>query len=303
MRPCRGTGQDTLFAKGPPLTDLHPEERPPVTNHRFEHITVPLKSRKAIGDGYQVLTFDAPGIKPAEPGHFMMIRGIDWGAAPALPRPMSYLNGGETPSVLVRICGEGTLLLGKAEAGDLFSVLGPLGTPWRDPDPQRHQILVAGGVGVAPLLFLARRLADLGTRPTFVYGARTDADLPLAEEIAGICELVITTEDGSRGFAGRVTNVLGSLLGDSSEVFTCGPEPMMAKVAEIARLAQIPCAASMETPMACGFGVCLGCPVPTVEGGYLYACKDGPCVDAHKVDWSKTQPPTGLAKLGNGDLE
>jgi dihydroorotate dehydrogenase electron transfer subunit len=250
--------------------------------------TLTLLRRESIGGLYHVLTFDDPVGSTALPGQFTMVRGAEWGDAPLLPRPMSYLTAGSTPSILIKVIGEGTLRMGRAEPGEPFTLLGPLGQPWRAPSPGRRVVLVAGGVGVAPLLFLARSLgAAGGAKPLAIYGGRTARDLPLDDELAELCELHTTTEDGSRGTRGRVTDVLAELLGPDREVFTCGPDRMMAKVAEMCAARDVPCEASLETPMACGYGVCLGCPVPTTDGAYLYACTQGPCIDARRVDWSR----------------
>jgi dihydroorotate dehydrogenase electron transfer subunit len=251
-------------------------------------VTLKLLRRESIGGLYHVLTFDDPEGSSALPGQFTMVRGAEWGDAPLLPRPMSYLTAGNTPSILIKVIGEGTLRMGRAEPGEPFTLLGPLGQPWRTPSPGRRVVLVAGGVGVAPLLFLARALATAGEpKPIALYGGRTARDLPLDDELSELSELYPTTEDGSRGTRGRVTDVLGELLGPDREVFTCGPDRMMAKVAELCAARDVPCEASLETPMACGYGVCLGCPVPTGDGAYLYACTQGPCVDARRVDWSR----------------
>jgi dihydroorotate dehydrogenase electron transfer subunit len=210
---------------------------------------------------------------------------------------MSYLCGGKTPAILIKVFGEGTIRMGRAEPGEPFTVLGPLGVPWRAPTPGRRQVLIGGGVGIAPLIFLARALTASGARPITLYGGRSDRDLPLDDELADLCELHIATEDGSRGTAGRVTNLLDQVLGPDVEVYTCGPDRMMAAVARICAERDVPCEASLETPMACGYGVCLGCPVPTTEGNYFYACTHGPCIDARRVDWGhgdhaprRTQP-------------
>lgn len=251
-------------------------------------VTLTLLRRESIGGLYHVLTFEDPNGSVAEPGQFTMVRGAEWGDAPLLPRPMSYLSGGNTPSILIKVIGEGTLRMGRAEPGEPFTLLGPLGQPWRAPSPGRRVVLVAGGVGVAPLLFLARRLAAAGgPKPVAVYGGRSARDLPLDDELGELSELVTTTEDGSKGTRGRVTDVLGELLTPDREVFTCGPDRMMAKVAELCAARDVPCEASLETPMACGYGVCLGCPVPTTDGAYVYACTQGPCIDARRVDWSR----------------
>jgi dihydroorotate dehydrogenase electron transfer subunit len=250
--------------------------------------TLTLLRRESIGGLYHVLTFDDPQGSAALPGQFTMVRGAEWGDAPLLPRPMSYLTAGNTPSILIKVIGEGTLRMGRAEPGEPFTLLGPLGEPWRAPSPGRRAVLVAGGVGVAPLLFLARALAAAGgPKPIALYGGRTARDLPLDDELKELSELHITTEDGSRGTRGRVTDLLGELLGPDREVFTCGPDRMMAAVAAQCAARDVPCEASLETPMACGYGVCLGCPVPTHDGAYLYACTQGPCIDARRVDWSR----------------
>ena len=248
--------------------------------------SVPLLRRESIGDSYHVLTFDDPDGGDVLPGQFAMVRGVEWGDSPLLPRPMSYLSGGKTPSILIKVFGEGTVRMARAEPGEPFNLLGPLGNPWRAHTSGRRQLLVGGGVGIAPLIFLARKLVEAGSRPTVLYGGRTARDLPLDDDLSELGELVVTTEDGSRGTRGRVTDVLQTLLKSDMEVFTCGPDRMMAKVAEICALGDVPCEASLETPMACGYGVCLGCPVPTVDGQYLYACMHGPCIDARRVDWS-----------------
>jgi dihydroorotate dehydrogenase electron transfer subunit len=259
---------------------------------RRKLVTAALLRRESIGEIYHVLTFEAPEALDALPGQFAMVRGLEWGDAPLLPRPMSFLTGGSTPSILIKVCGEGTVRMARAEPGEPFSLLGPLGSSWRTAAAGRRPLLVAGGVGVAPLLFLAGQLGARGVRPLAIYGGRSDRDLPLDDELGELTDLQITTEDGSRGTRGRVTDVLESMLSAAHgalEVFTCGPDRMMAKVAEICAAHDVPCEASLETPMACGYGVCLGCPVPTRDDGYLYACVQGPCVDARQIDWSRSK--------------
>lgn len=252
-------------------------------------ITAPLLRRESIGDFYHVLTFDMPQGTPARPGQFTMVRGGEWGESPLLPRPMSYLSGGTTPSMLVKVLGDGTIRMGRAEPGEPFSLLGPLGKGWRAHDPSKRQVLVAGGVGIAPLLFWARELIAQGQRPLILYGGRTGRDLPLADDALELGDLEIATEDGSRGIKGRVTDLLQKWLTPNVEVFTCGPDRMLAAVAQKCASAHVACEVSLEAPMACGFGVCLGCAIPTVGGGYLYACAEGPCIDAQRIDWERSQ--------------
>src|SRR5262245_61811614 len=143
-------------------------------------VTLPLLRRESIGGLYHVLTFDHPEGTHAVPGQFAMVRGAEWGDAPLLPRPMSYLTAGATPSILIKVIGEGTLRMGRAEPGEPFTLLGPLGKPWRAPSPGRRTVFVAGGVGVAPILFYARALAAQsagGPKPIAIYGGRSGAGL------------------------------------------------------------------------------------------------------------------------------
>jgi len=263
-----------------------------------------LHRRDSIGTAYHVLTFEGVpatdgAALAARAGQFAMVRSAAWGHAPLLPRPMSLLTAGDRPSILIKVVGEGTRRLAHASSGEPFDLLAPLGLPWRPCPPSHRPVLVAGGVGVAPLLFLARELASgkgsAGQRPLALYGARSAGDLPLDFELASVAELRIATEDGSRGAQGRVTVLLERALdelaaaGQAAKIYTCGPDAMMAAVATLAAARGVLCEVSLETPMACGYGVCLGCPVPRAGGkGFLYACTEGPCVDAVSIDWSKS---------------
>jgi len=253
-----------------------------------------LHRRDSIGTAYHVLTFEAGDPLDARAGQFAMVRSATWGRAPLLPRPMSLLTGGDRPSILIKVVGEGTQRMAHASSGEPFDLLVPLGLPWQPCPPECRPVLVAGGVGVAPLLFLARDLAASGVRPLALYGGRSAADLPLDAELAAVTDLRVATEDGARGTRGRVTVLLEGALaelaaaGQAAKVYTCGPDAMMAAVARLCEAKGVPCEASLETPMACGYGVCLGCPVPRRDRpGYLYACTEGPCVDAERIDWSR----------------
>ncbi|HEY3233382.1 MAG TPA: dihydroorotate dehydrogenase electron transfer subunit [Polyangiaceae bacterium] len=264
----------------PPVAAVNPPE---IQKPKF--VSLPLAGRESFGASYHVLTFDHPEGSGALPGQFAMVRGAEWGESPLLPRPMSYLSGGDSPSILIKVLGEGTARMARAEPGERYFLLGPLGRPWRPPTPGRRPLLVGGGVGIAPLLFFCRWLVERGFSPLSLYGGRSEHDLPLSRELSKISDLQVTTEDGSGGARGRVTDVLEKLLQPDMEVYTCGPHRMMALVADICDRHDIVCEASLETPMACGYGVCLGCAVPTTEGRFLYACVEGPCVDARRVDW------------------
>jgi dihydroorotate dehydrogenase electron transfer subunit len=277
---------------------------PAVPATRFDvarqNLTYSLIGREDLGAGYQVLRFGGEEPLAAKPGQFAMVRMLDWGKQPLLPRPMSILSGGDEPSMLVKVVGEGTARMAEAAVGEGFALNAPLGRPWQLPPPDHKPVLVAGGCGVAPLVFLAERLAADGYRAdgphpavaTF-YGGRSDRDLPLAERLGEVSALQLVTEDGSKGLEGLVTEPLAVALeaerdgGHKLKLYACGPHKMMAAVASLAQDFGLPCEASLEAAMGCGIGVCLGCAVSRTQGGYLYTCVDGPCVDAATVAWDK----------------
>lgn len=269
-----------------------------------------LHRREAIDHAYHVLTFASEEPLRALPGQFAMIRSATWGDDPLLPRPMSLLTAGDRPSILIKVVGKGTSRMAVAAPGERYTLLAPLGKPWSACPPDRRVVLVAGGVGVAPLLFLARRLAESSAPPPLaLYGGRTQADLPLSEGLSAVSELRVATEDGSRGAPGRVTKLLERALDDIEaanqrvKVYTCGPSGMMAAVARLCEARGHDCEVSLETPMACGYGVCLGCPVALREGGFMYACTQGPCVPATAIDWSKVGPSHASAPPAVRDEE
>ncbi|MCX2982748.1 dihydroorotate dehydrogenase electron transfer subunit [Halieaceae bacterium IMCC14734] len=221
---------------------------------------------------------------PAVPGEFVMIRG-DWGCHPVLPRAFSLVESGAHGAVLVKAIGPGTQLLESMKVDDELVVFGALGKGYRIDDSGLRPVLVAGGVGVAPLLFLARELAARGQRPLFLYGAGTEHDLPLADEIAEVAELIITTEDGSVGEQGLITAPLQRALQDGADsiVYTCGPNGMLKAVAGVSQSHNTPCQVALEAPMACGMGTCKGCAVPIPDGSFKYVCYDGPVFDAEVI--------------------
>lgn len=261
-------------------------------------VEMPLRRREDLDAGYHVLWFAAAEPLDARAGQFVMVRSTAWGQSPLLPRPMSLLTAGSDPSILIKVVGDGTRRMALAAAGEPFTLHAPLGKPWRLPADGEAPLLVAGGVGVAPLVYLARELVEAGhgrERPAAhaIYGGRSARDLPLSEALEAAGTLDVTTEDGSRGTRGRVTVLVERELerrgreGIRTRIYTCGPHAMMAAVAALALAHDVACDASLEAPMGCGYGVCLGCPVARSDSGYLYTCVDGPCVDARQVDWTR----------------
>jgi len=235
----------------------------------------------------------------SEPGQFVMLSPGERGAAPRsdplLPRPMAVYrthasDGAGDPAleILFKVHGRGTALLADLDPGAQVALVGPLGNPFPDPPPGARAVIVAGGTGIASVYELATRLHARGVRVAVLLGARSARDLMgEADFAASGVSLAIATEDGSRGVRGLVTDLLSDALAsaDPVAVYACGPTPMMAAVARQAEQRGIACWASLENPMACGFGVCLGCAAPLRSGGFALVCRDGPVLPAHEVAW------------------
>jgi dihydroorotate dehydrogenase electron transfer subunit len=232
-----------------------------------------------------------------DPGQFAMLSPGARGSAPRfdplLPRPMAVYRtraGGGDPQIeiLFKVHGRGTALLADLEPGDRVAVVGPLGTPFPDPGPGARAVIAAGGTGIASVYELAARLNARDVDVRVRLGARSAGDLMGESDFAasGI-DLAVATEDGTRGVRGLVTDLLpDALAGDGAAVlYACGPTPMMAAIARIAAQRGVECYASLENPMACGFGVCLGCAAPLRAGGFALVCRDGPVLPAHEVAW------------------
>lgn len=237
---------------------------------------------------YVLLKLTSPSLLPEMlPGQFAEIR-VDGSPATFLRRPIS-INFVDTERnevwFLIQLVGEGTKRLGEAKSGDTINVMLPLGNGFTMPEnPSDKLLLVGGGVGTAPMLYLGKQLAEKGCRPTFLLGARSDKDLLQMEQFAAYGEVYTTTEDGSHGEKGYVTqhSILNKV--DYERIYTCGPKPMMMAVARYAKSKAIDCEVSLENMMACGIGACLCCVENTTEG-HLCVCKEGPVFNINKLLW------------------
>lgn len=240
----------------------------------------------------------------AAPGQFAMLRMASQRLHPLLGRPMSILEAGEDLRFLIRRCGQGTKLLTSMLPGDEVAVLGPSGRGWGEPRSDAALVLVAGGVGLAPLLFAAREHAAIGRRPRLLYGARARSELVLLDEAAKATTLEISTDDGSHGHHGLVVDLLDAALRSaegSLEVWTCGPEPMMEAVAQRAWANGVPCKVSVEARMACGRGLCLGCARIDARGVPKYVCSDGPVFGSEEIyEFGSDRLPGGRAQEADG---
>ena len=183
------------------------------------------------------------------------------------------------------VVGEGTRHLAGLHAGDVLNCLLPLGHGFTMPQAADERfLLVGGGVGVAPLLYLGAEMQRQGFEPTFLLGARTSKDLLMLDIFKRCGRVYVTTEDGSAGERGFVTQHSILQKEHFSRIATCGPTPMMKAVAGYARKADVECEVSLENLMACGLGACLCCVEKTIDGN-LCVCKEGPVFNIRKLLW------------------
>lgn len=221
------------------------------------------------------------------PGQFAEIR-VDGSSATFLRRPISinYIDRKNNEVwFLIQLVGEGTRHLALAEQGDVINVVLPLGNCFTVPENSSERLLlVGGGVGTAPMLHMGEQLKMKGFAPVFLLGARSKNDLLQLSEFAKYGDVYTTTEDGSYGEQGYVTqhSILQDLQFD--RIYTCGPKPMMMAVAKYAKNNSIECEVSLENMMACGIGACLCC-VENTDEGHLCVCKDGPVFNIKKLLW------------------
>lgn len=242
-----------------------------------ETVTI-LENRKVNAEYYKLTFLSARLARRVRPGQFLQMK-ITPGMEPFLRRPFSYYRvSGERVEILYEVLGHGTALLSRLGRGAGLRVMGPLGREFSGQIGRRKRILVGGGVGVPPLVFLAERFGC----HRFLIGTKSRREVLPGNEMKGFREGVrYATEDGSYGRKGLVTELLEDLLstaeGNPDDYFlqTCGPNRMMERVMQIADRYGIQGEASWDERMACGVGVCLGCMVLTREG-WTPSCTQGP---------------------------
>ena len=276
--------------------------------------TVVVVENVEVAQGTWRLRFRCPAIAAtAQPGQFIMLRLADRND-PLIGRPLAVYNLHQDEAgnwsdidVVYLVKGNLTTHLVNAEPGEKLVVWGPLGNGFR-PSDTRHLIMVAGGIGQTPFLCLAREYLGLqkfgrecppAQQVTFCYGARNAKLLAGVDDFQQIgVNTQICTDDGSAGVQGLVTDVLEQVLQTDAEVYEnnqgvqvvcCGPEPMMEAVAKVAKQWSVPCQVSLETPMACGIGICFSCVTRCKESDgswdYKRTCVDGPVFDAERIVW------------------
>jgi dihydroorotate dehydrogenase electron transfer subunit len=238
------------------------------------------------------------------PGQFTMLR-LPGRSDLLLRRPYSFCDSSEDErrfSLLVKEAGAGTEALARLPLGQPADCLGPLGSSFRFPSPGALPVVVAGGVGIAPFVAFCRALEKRGSRALVLLGGRSAPDLYLRSDFEELgMDVRTTTEDGTHGRAGRVTDLLEEVLAASEgaapemELYSCGPTPMLIKVAAMAKAKGVPHQVSLERRMGCGMGCCLGCVVyvhpSEAAGEYQRCCTEGPVFDAEKVAWGRDPYP------------
>ncbi len=247
----------------------------------------PIAAVKEIASNIFQLSFLSSSIsRSALPGQFVNVKAEE-SVVPLLRRPFSIFSvEGETVSIIFNVVGLGTKLLSQKRAGETLDVLGPLGKgvfPFND-EKFDTALLVAGGLGVAAFPFLNSRLHASKKVISFL-GARTSSFVVRK----GLANIHVATDDGSEGFRGTVVDMLKNFMDENTilhpRIYSCGPMPMMRTLAKYSREKNVPCYAALECEMACGIGLCQGCPVEAAGDGrkYKLVCKDGPVFDIREI--------------------
>ncbi len=246
-----------------------------------------IVKNERLSDSYSLFVLEPINgeLPEMQPGQFVQVE-VPNSKSTYLRRPISinYVDYANNQLwLLVRKAGEGTLSLMKLAENNIVNLMLPLGNGFTI-FPGETMLLIGGGVGVAPLLYLGKKAKEAGANVKFLLGARTENDLLELEKFEAVGDVFVSTENGGKGEKGFVTqhSVLNS--GSFSRIACCGPMPMMKAVAKIAKDKSIECEVSLENVMACGLGACLCCVEDTVEGN-VCVCKEGPVFNIKRLKW------------------
>ena len=238
---------------------------------------VPIVDHRKVNEKYHKLTFRSKALsRGIQPGQFLNIQ-INSNLDPFLRRPFSYFRvQNDRIEILYEILGRGTCMLSSKKKGDTLKVMGPLGRPFAQKIKAKKRVLIAGGVGVPPLVFLAEKLKV----DYLLIGTKSKKEVLPKKELSKVrAKILYSTNDGSYGTKGFVTRLLNQIIDKEGPknlfIQTCGPTVMMRAVVEIAKKLGIEGEASLDEYMACTVGACLGCMVKT-QDGWVPACTQGP---------------------------
>lgn len=255
------------------------------------HFKAEIIENLRINEACSLLSFlPLSKTREPQPGQFYMF-GLS-SSDPLLKRPFSLFRKTERGlHILYRIKGKGTALLREMRVGSQLDVIGPLGNYFPIPAVRQTPVIMAGGIGIASVFYLAEKLAEAGRRPHLFYGVREEGELLFMNEVQGLAERTyISTDDGSCGEKGCITDMARNFFSGlpvtnkDYVIYSCGPRPMLEALHWITKDRNIPAYVSMEERMACGIGACLGCVVKTTAG-YKRVCKEGPVFDIRDIVW------------------
>ena len=252
------------------------------------------ENKRIIKNHYLLTLRPIKRINKSRPGNFFMI-SVESGLDPLLKRPFSVHHSTDREfQILYRVVGKGTTILSSRKPGDLLDVIGPLGNTF-PVNNKRRNILVAGGLGIAPIFGLADSIVNSPApeQPLLFYGTRTAKEVLCKKDLAAIgIRPVIATDDGTTGKKGNIVTVLEKALNSGSvnvneySIYACGPKPMLQSLSALANKLKIKGYAALEQNMACGVGTCLGCVVHTTDG-LKRVCKEGPVFPMEEIVWDK----------------
>ena len=259
---------------------------------------VTIVENNEISTGYFRLVIHSPELaENTKPGQFIMVKVGD-NYDPLLRRPMGIYkisNKDNNPCVelLYQVVGKGTAIMQKMKKGEQLDILGPFGNCFSIPQNIKIAVFVAGGIGIAPLVLLAEKMVkEVTDLKTYLFiGGKSKNDVLCINDFEKLnTEISITTENGSLGNQGLVTNSLRKFIDQKANgqtsLFACGPYQMLKAVSELTAKKNIRCQVSLDRRMACGFGACLGCVIKVTQGNkgsYKNVCTDGPVFDANEI--------------------
>lgn len=249
-----------------------------------------LANVKIAEDFYEMRISWGPGVDQPRAGQFVTIRVSDT-TVPLLRRPFAIADfdlGSGTATILYRKIGTATELLAAKSSGDTIDCIGPLGNGFKMPPKKTGCLIIGGGTGAGPMVFLARSLKASGSEYKFIFGSRSKSSIPV-NSCFDAAEPLLCTDDGSEGFKGTTADYLSAtqeMYGPSTTLYCCGPMPMLKACHNFCMARSMTCWVSLEQTMACGVGACMGCVVPiTRDPGFARICKEGPVFSSNEIVW------------------
>lgn len=240
----------------------------------MKNVILKIKENKQLSNDIYLMKLEGDLSEIKNPGEFVEIKLDNY----YLRRPISVHNYSKNElTLLYKVLGRGTNDLSKYQIGKELDVLVGLGNGF-DISKSNKPLLIAGGIGIAPMYNLALKFNKLGIKPTLIYGVSRESDLVLIDEFSKICNLIICSDDGSHGFKGNVVSYLKENKIDFDKYYACGPQLMLKYLKQYSENGYV----SLEARMGCGFGACMGCSIETTHGPKR-VCKEGPVFEASEV--------------------